>query len=107
MSLKNNRTVDLHGLSVPKALEKFIQFYNQCIKECYKDRIEVVHGYGSSGIGGDIKKELLLYLNKNSRLLVSFLEGDKIGNPGVTIVYPKDRLPIYNTNKTERIIRIK
>lgn len=93
MAKKQIKKIDLHGLTTKDAMETFIVFYNKCVKEGYKDYIEVIHGYGFSGEGsGDIRKELLKFLHENKNKIFNIIEGDKIGNPGITKVYPKELL---------------
>ena len=54
MNRPNLRTLDLHGLTWAEAEASFIEFYNQTVRQAGKDavRLDVVHGYGSSGTGG-------------------------------------------------------
>jgi hypothetical protein len=91
--MTESRALDLHHRTVPEALQEFVRFYNDCIRENYRGRIEVIHGYGSTGTGGVIRKKLRAYLSAHAENLGSFLAGDSLGNPGVTIVYPKKLLP--------------
>jgi DNA-nicking Smr family endonuclease len=100
-----SRRIDLHGLTLVEAMEKFINFYNKCIRDNYKDRIEVIHGYGSEGKGGDIKRELSLYLNSNIDKLRSLNQGDALGNPGITVLYPNQKLPAFkNLQSTHKVM---
>ncbi|MCK5793640.1 MAG: Smr/MutS family protein, partial [Anaerolineales bacterium] len=55
--------------------------------------IEVVHGYGSTGEGGEIRKRLRLMLERNQRKLSHEFGDRKTGNPGVTYVKPFQALP--------------
>ena len=88
------RQIDLHGRSVSEAMCAFVAFYNDCLRSGYRGLIEVVHGYGSSGSGGAILRELREYLAANSgRLEGAPIRGESVGNLGVTIVYPKMILP--------------
>lgn len=85
--------VDLHGYPAQQALETFLSYYNRQVRAGVHRRIEVVHGYGSSGEGGLIRKRLRTLLSSfPSR--VSFTPGENLdGNPGYTLVYPKSLLP--------------
>ncbi len=86
--------IDLHGLTRIEAIEAFIKFYNSRVKKGNLIPFEVIHGYGSSGVGG-------VLLNK----IRSFLSGfpDELDfdsgknpfsiNPGSTRVIPKKPLP--------------
>ncbi len=81
--------IDLHHLTVNEALDTFILRYNEVYKSGYRGKIEVIHGYGSSGKGGKIKKELrkLLEVNKSSFGI------EYNSNPGITILLPKKNIP--------------
>jgi len=80
--------VDLHGFAVDSAMARFIEFYNDCLNRGYRGEIEIVHGYGSSGKGGKIKRRLSAYLDANR----SKFDDIFVGNPGMTVVIPKDPL---------------
>lgn len=89
-------SIDVHGCSVPEAMRIFIDYYNGCVRSGTKGFIEVVHGYGSSGPGGAIQRELRKFLAVNTDRLEMYVEGDAVGNPGITKVYPKKLLPIFH-----------
>lgn len=89
-----SRSIDLHGCTVPEAMQQFIDFYNDCIRSGYQGVIEVIHGYGSRAPGGAIQQELRRYLAANNDRLEMYLVGDAVGNPGITKVYPKRLLPV-------------
>jgi hypothetical protein len=91
--MTESRSIDLHHRTVPEAILEFVRFNNACIRSNYRGRIEVIHGYGSTGAGGVIRKKLREYLAAHAESFGSFLAGDGLGNPGVTIVYPKKLLP--------------
>ena len=76
-------------------MREFVSFYNRCLRSGYRGRLEVIHGWGSSGHGGAILRELRKYLAENSGNFDHFIEGDRIGNPGVTILYAKQPLPAF------------
>ncbi|MGH9791876.1 MAG: Smr/MutS family protein [Candidatus Acidiferrales bacterium] len=88
------KTINLHDYSVAEAMAEFVRFYNDCLASRYSGRIEVIHGYGASGKGGAIRRELLKYLKANAENLEQFTDGESIGNPGITIVYPKKPLQL-------------
>ena len=91
----NLRTLDLHGLTWAEAEASFIEFYNQAVREVGKDvaRLDVVHGYGSSGIGGVLVTRLRRFLGRYESCL-EFKAGERLdGNPGHTIVVPLKPLP--------------
>jgi hypothetical protein len=91
--MTGSRSIDLHGCNRAEAIRQFVDFYNDQVRSGYQGFIEVVHGYGSSGAGGVIKRELRKYLEANVDRLEMFIPGGGIGNPGVTKVYPKKLLP--------------
>ena len=91
----NLRTLDLHGLTWAEAEASFIEFYNQALREVGKDvaRLDIVHGYGSSGIGGVLVTRLRRFLGRYESCL-EFKAGERVdGNPGHTIVVPLKPLP--------------
>lgn len=90
---KMTRQIDLHGRSLEDAMRAFVTFYNDCLRSGYRGRIEVVHGYGSSGVGGVILRELRSYLAANAGRLEQCIHGESVGNIGLTVTYPKSRLP--------------
>jgi hypothetical protein len=90
--------IDLHHLSVNKAIRVFIEKYNKYYK--FENQIEVIHGYGSSGQGGKIKKDFHKFLSKNKEFLTF-----EIGlNPGLTYIYPKKKLPSYESSLEKEIL---
>jgi len=89
-SRPTSRSVDLHNCTVPEAIREFVRFYNSCVRSGYRGRVEVIHGYGSSGVGGTIKQELRSYLAAHAEIFGEVLFGESLRNPGVTILYPRD-----------------
>ena len=91
----NLRILDLHGLTWAEAEATFIEFYNQTLRQAGKDSVglDVVHGYGSTGIGGVLLTRLRGFLGRYESCL-DFQAGEKVdGNPGHTIVVPLKPLP--------------
>jgi len=86
-----SRSIDLHNFTVAEALREFVRFYNAQVRSGYRGRIEVIHGYGSNGTGGMIREELRRYLKAHDEIFGEFLPGESLRNPGVTIVYAKDK----------------
>ena len=87
--------LDLHGLTWAEAEASFIEFYNQTLRQAGKDavRLDIVHGYGSTGTGGVLLTRLRGFLGRNESCL-DFQTGEKVdGNPGHTIVVPLKPLP--------------
>ncbi|TDT67415.1 Smr domain-containing protein [Hypnocyclicus thermotrophus] len=83
------KVIDLHGLTVVQAEEIFIREYNNNLNKT----IKIIHGYGSSGSGGKIRKNIRKLLEKNKEYF-NYKKGEIIdGNRGYTIVYPKKRIP--------------
>lgn len=81
------KSIDLHNCTVAQAIHEFVRFYNACVRSGYRGRIEIIHGYGSSGVGGSIKTELRRYLAAHDDIYSQFLPGESLRNPGVTILY--------------------
>lgn len=91
------RRLDLHGLTVDEAIATFVQEYNRLVAGGFRGRIEVVHGYGSSGEGGAIRRRLRSFLEANRDRFRHVTAGDARGNPGVTYVEPRGRLTVSRT----------
>ena len=87
-----SRSIDLHNCTVPEAIREFVRFYNGCVRSGYRGRIEVIHGYGSAGVGGTIRAELRRYLKSHAEIFGEYLAGESLRNPGVTILYAKETL---------------
>jgi DNA-nicking Smr family endonuclease len=92
--MSESRSIDLHERRVPEAWREFVRSYNACVRSGYRGRLEVIHGYGSSGVGGSIKQELRKYLKAHEGIFGEFLAGESLRNPGVTILYPKETLAV-------------
>jgi DNA-nicking Smr family endonuclease len=88
-----DKKIDLHGLREREALRKFVRDYNAYVRSGGRDPVWVVHGYGSSGHGGVIQRAIRDYISANANRFDKVVEGDRLANPGVTIVYPKRLLP--------------
>jgi len=90
--------IDLHGLTVADALARFTAHYNARLRAGDAGPIRVVHGYGSSGRGGEVRAALRDLLSRHTGRL-EFVHGETyFNNPGVTIVYPKHPLPPPSPN---------
>ncbi len=83
--------IDLHNMTVKEAEEYFIRKYNDIVKRNLKEEIEVIHGYGSTGEGGKIKKSIRKILEEN-RGALKILQDENIGH---TIVIPLKEIPEY------------
>lgn len=84
--------LDLHGLTIAEAIERFVEYYNLRVKKGQLGCWTIVHGYGSSGEGGVIRTKLRAFLDQYPDK-VRYEPGDNHGNPGSTWVYPKLALP--------------
>lgn len=84
-------TLDLHGLTWSEAQAAFIEFYNSAVRQAggkATSRLDVVHGYGSTGTGGVLRTRLRGFLERQSSCL-EFVPGENMdGNRGHTIVVP-------------------
>jgi dsDNA-specific endonuclease/ATPase MutS2 len=89
--MSESRSIDLHERTVAEAIREFVRFYNSCVRNGYRGRLEVIHGYGKSGNGGVIRDEMRKFLKAHEETFGEFLAGESLRNPGVTIVYPKDK----------------
>jgi hypothetical protein len=90
--MSESRSIDLHECTVAEAIGAFVRFYNACLRSGYRGRIEVIHGYGSMGVGGKIRAELRKYLEAHKETFGEYLAGESLRNPGVTILYVKETL---------------
>lgn len=81
--------IDLHNMTCDDAIRFFIKKYNEVFKNGYRGKIEVIHGYGSGGKGGVIKKRLRTFLTENKNSLNFVIDA----NPGVTFVTPLKSIP--------------
>jgi DNA-nicking Smr family endonuclease len=85
--------LDLHGLTVAEGLARLVGHYNARLRAGDTGPIRLVHGYGSSGRGGDLRAAVRDFLARHAGR-VEFVPGERFfNNPGVTIVYPKQPLP--------------
>ena len=88
--------IDLHGRTWLEAQEEFISFYNQVLEESSDSngaQLSVIHGYGSTGEGGILRKRLHGFLERFADRL-EFVAGEDLdGNPGHTVVAPVQLLP--------------
>ena len=90
--------IDLHGLRVPEAIARLSQACNRRLR-AGGGPIRVIHGYGSSGRGGDLRDAVREYLDRHSSR-VDYVPGERFfNNPGMTIVYPKYPLPAPETTR--------
>lgn len=86
--------LDLHGFTKIEAIEELIKFYNNRVKKGNLTPFEVIHGYGSSGVGGVLLTRIRSFLSGFPDQL-EFDSGKNpfAVNPGSTRVIPKKLLP--------------
>lgn len=87
------RELDLHDHTVDEALRAFVDFYNGHVRSGREESLRVIHGYGSSGEGGKIRKKIRAFLEGAAASLDWRPGEDLEGNPGLTIVFPRKLLP--------------
>lgn len=88
-------TIDLHGKTWTEAQAEFLDFYNRTVAVPGRapQPVDVVHGYGSTGSGGVLRRRLRAFLVRYPHCL-EFKPGEDIdNNPGHTLVFPLKRLP--------------
>ena len=84
--------LDLHGYTAAEAIEAFVKHYNERVKRNQLGCWKVIHGYGSTGVGGAIRTRLRAFLDLHPEK-VHYEPGDRYGDPGWCFVYPKQHLP--------------
>ena len=103
MDAQYPRTLDLHGLTWIEALPSFLEFYNSAAQLSASKpvgRLEIVHEYGSTGVGGVLGKRLRAFLEQYPDRVQIQLDG----NPGHTYVTPLAVLPEIEDMLVEKII---
>lgn len=96
-------TLDLHGQTWSEALPAFIEAYNGALRRS-GGGLEVVHGYGSSGVGGALRSRLRSFLRRHEGRLEFMLGEDMDGNAGVTFVVPRTALPDVDDLLAEQVL---
>ena len=86
------RELDLHGLTVDEAMRAFVERYNQHLGSHSREPLRIIHGWGSSGEGGKIRRKIRDFLGASTSSLDWKPGEDVEGNMGVTIVYPRQIL---------------
>ena len=100
-----SRELDLHGRTWPEAVEAFIDFYNGALRSSGSNgsKLTVVHGYGSSGVGGVLRTRFRAFLQRHEGRL-EFTPGEQVdSNPGQTIVTPLKFLPVAGELLAEQV----
>ena len=98
------RELDLHGRTWSEAVEVFTDFYNGALRSSGGGvKLTVVHGYGSSGVGGVLRTRFRAFLQRHEGRL-EFVPGERVdGNPGQTIVTPRKQLPVAEELLAEQV----
>jgi hypothetical protein len=99
------RTLDLHGLTWTEAQAAFIDFSNRAVGLGGGNArtLDVVHGYGSTGIGGVLRTRLRGFLERHA-CYREFQPGETVdGNRGHTVVVPLEPLPSLGEQLMEGI----
>ena len=87
------RELDLHGYTTDEALRIFVDVYNRQLQNGSIESLRLIHGYGSSGEGGKIRRKIRTFLS-NATDSLDWKSGDDVeNNSGTTIVYPHKPLP--------------
>ena len=107
MSDADAHTLDLHGLTWVEAEAAFIEFYDSVmcrVGEKPSSRLDVIHGYGSTGAGGVLRTRLRGFLERHVSCL-QFQPGEDLdGNRGHTIVVPMKPLPTMSDQLEKEIL---
>ncbi len=98
-------SIDLHGRTWPESLAELIAAYNRLLAAGPpSELLEVVHGYGSTGTGGSLRRRIRSFLRAHSDRL-EFQPGEEAnGNPGHTIVLPIQPLPEVRDLLAEQVL---
>ena len=85
------KQIDLHGMTWAEAREAVVEAYNESVADGSFDTLDIVHGYGASGLGGVLRTALRTFLTTHG---VYFHCGEVLDrNPGHTLVVPEVPLP--------------
>jgi hypothetical protein len=91
-------------LPTTESIRGLIAFYNKQINKGSRQPIRVLHGWGSSGIGGIKRAKLRNFLDQYDTHL-SYRRGNDIdGNDGYTIIFPQKALPTANDLLSQEIL---
>jgi len=93
--------IDLHEMTVSEALEYFIETYNSNKGQS----LRIIHGYGSTGVGGKIRSAVRKFINTNSSSFSRIEFGEVVErNQGYTVVYYRSQLPGVNDILRDKIL---
>ena len=98
-------TIDLHGRTWSESLTELIATYNRVLATGTSSEVlEVVHGYGSTGTGGSLRRRVRSFLSAHIDRL-EFKPGEEAdGNPGHTMVLPIRPLPEIGDLLAEQVL---
>jgi len=97
------RELDLHGLTIDEAIRVFIERYNRHVQGS-REPLRIIHGWGSSGEGGKIRRKIREFLTQATDNL-DWEPGENVeNNLGVSIVYPRRALPARETHLAEALL---
>ena len=98
-------SIDLHGRTWSESLAELIATYNRALANgSSSDILEVVHGYGSTGTGGSLRRRVRSFLAAHGDRLEFQAGEDADGNPGHTLVLPIRPLPEVNDLLAEQVL---
>ena len=109
-----SHSIDFHGQTWADALPEFIALYNRALAtqsnpgnhggSSGSSTLDLIHGYGSTGAGGILKRRLRAYLARHTDRL-EFRPGEDVdGNQGHTLVTPAQPLPATADLLAEQIL---
>jgi DNA-nicking Smr family endonuclease len=74
--------LDMHGDAWAEAQANFVEFYNQHAKAGSASgrfpRLDVVHGYGSTGVGGVLRSRFRGFLDRHSPKHLEYVPGESV-----------------------------
>ena len=98
-------SIDLHGKTWSESLTELIATYNRTLTTGSSSEIlEVVHGYGSTGAGGSLRRRVRAFLAAHGDRLEFQPGEDADGNPGHTLVLPIQPLPEVGDLLAEQVL---
>lgn len=98
-------TIDLHGRTWSESLTELIATYNRVLASgSPAELLDIVHGYGSTGTGGSLRRRVRSFLAAQSQRLEFKLGEETDGNPGHTLVLPIQPLPEVSDLLAEQVL---
>ena len=85
------KQIDLHGMTWTEAREAVVEAYNESVADGSFDTLDIVHGYGASGLGGTLRTALRTFLTTHG--VFHHCGEDLDRNPGHTVAFPETPLP--------------